>query len=167
MQLWITPPSWIGDTNMPTDLFAKRAEALAMVALTGLPNVSVSVGDILPGSETDMLVSIGAGRLFGVVVKARRTGPVAADGFLARDLQRGLKDSVRNATFPVGVIAVGSDERIAFGWLASPLKEQGTQLGDLVLPSNIKVESATATRLKRAVREVKRWYDRRSASGTV
>ena len=137
-----------------------------MVALTGLPGVSVSVSDVLPGSEMDMFVSVGDGRLFGVVVKARRTGPVAADGFLARDLQRSLKDSVRNATFPIGVIAVGSDEKMAFGWLASPLKEHGTQLGDLVLPSNIKVEAATVTRLKRAVREVKRWYDSRNGPGT-
>jgi hypothetical protein len=62
----------------------------------------------------------------------------------------------------------------AFQWCTSGLvgshprsKSHGTQLGDLVLPSNIKVESATATRLERAVREVKRWYDRRSASGSV
>jgi hypothetical protein len=143
------------------DIFAKRAEALALVALTGLPDVSVSVGDVLPGSATDMLVSIGAGRLFVVVVKARRAGPVSADGFLARDLQRSVRDSVRNATFPVGVMAVGSDERMTFGWLASPLKELGTQLGDLILPPRIRLEAATTTRLRRAVREVERWYDLR------
>lgn len=152
---------------MPMDVFAKRAEALATVALTGLPDVSVSVSAVMPGSEMDMFVSVGAGRLFGVVVKARRTSPVAVDGFLARDLQRSLKDSVRNATFPIGVIAVGSDEKMAFGWLASPRKEHGTQLGGLVLPSKIKVEAATVTRLKRAVREVKRWYESRSESGTT
>lgn len=143
---------------------AERAEHLAIVALTRLPNVSVSRQEQDDG--IDLLVTISpatsGGRLFGVEVKGVKELRDAVDReyCVRKDYYKQLQRLAGDASIPVGLLIFEMlDDKGFFGWFLEPFVPANEGTPEVRLAEDLRVEELTTSKLEEIIRCVNDWYD--------
>jgi hypothetical protein len=140
----------------------ERAEILAMVMLTRLPNlVPWRPAD---DSGVDLFVSTSknrGGRVFGLVIKAETTfeAQVAPDQRVLPAVLAELEQDAADTPFPTGILILDmSDDSGYFGWYIAP----GPMPGELQRKEAIEVVKVNDELLQAIADEVDGWYDARA-----
>lgn len=137
---------------------AERAEHLAVLLFTTLPDVRVDHPVADRGIDLRVFIGRDPQQVFGVEVKGtmRIAQLVRPDGALLPGVAAELRRVSSDYQFPVGVVVCDvSSEAARFGWVAAP--RVGRTFG-LCRDDVITTELATVDVLRRATEEVAAWY---------
>lgn len=151
------------ETNTEPWFIVERAEMMAVLALTRLPEVIVRRQS--EGYGSALLVSVSSqrsARVFGVLVKGatKSTSCVTPQGLVRSDVADKLKSAAGDSPFPIGLLYFDmTDDSGYFGWLFEP----GKLPGELVRRDEIEVMPINDDVIRHVVEQVDRWYDSRAS----
>lgn len=148
-------------TTTPSPIIEHRTEAIALVALTRVPEVNpkrVGIGDIdffafIPGEDPE-----DGFRFFGVVVQGmQKHGSTEAANLWAGKTAKALQFRDAFYAFPTIVLLCSIiDESVYYSWLMEPSVERGSpRLKKIRTP---RFEAFDADALRNVVNSVSEWY---------